>query len=1063
LGTSNYALDLRDIVSGNNDTSGNNGFTAQAGYDRVTGIGVADMNGLVQEPVGASVQVGVKMPAPLISINPGQSTSFSVAVGGGSTTYQWQIEPVGSTTWSALSDSGTYTGTNTPTLGVVSPTASMSGDQFECVLNLNGNVPITTSPGVLIIRSPLVISTLAGAVGQPGTQNGVGNSARFDYPSGIAIDSSGNLYIADYSNNSIREVTPAGVVSTPYGSSAGQAGETNGAGGSARFNTPNAVAIDNAGHLYVADTGNNIIRKIAGGVVTTLAGANNQFNDPAGIAVDASGNVYVADTGNDTIRKITPSGSVSVFAGQTGNAGYADGAGTSQALFNGPAAVAVDTSGNVYVADAGNSIVREITPGGVVSTIAGQPGVGGYLDGPGASALFDSPAGLALDSEDNIYVADGIAPPIGSTGAGNNLVRKITPAGVVSTLAGYAGHAGSDNGAGNGAQFYSLQAVAINDSGMIYLADTYNQTIRSSRPFPQVTVLATKSASVFGSVPGQFTVTRVGSTADAITVDYTTGGTAVKNVDYGSLAGVVIIPAGVNSVIIGVTPRADSGATTNPVLELTLAPSASYALDGPSTASLTIQEPSPFDLWQASEFGANSSNPSIAGILADPTGNGIPNLLEYAFGGNPTQRATLSLPQPSIVQDSNATEYVAVTYTERNDDSSLTYTVQVTGDLTQQTDQWHSGSSYTTLVSQVVNGNFTQVTVRDNSPISGGVNRFIRVVVGNASTTANTVPEGMTPFQLPATTNGQPATSYFSSPLSDDPIFEAPVSAVGAKGIAIVGGPWATNQFASPSSPYFVKILTGAQVGRVMRVVSNTSNTLMLDTADDTSEIVPLNPSGFSIEPGNTFEIFAGDTLGSMFGLNTSQSPLVLQPGTGVLNADSVSLFNPKLGTFQSYYFDSGSGFWKLNGSSANANDPVVYPYAGFEITRNAGESAASFYVVGRVPDASTLLRLPAAGQMTYLSTGYPANITLAQMQLGGSWTRSTSAATADTISIWNVSAGAFDTYYELPDSTWREAGNPTTDQSNFVIQSGTMMVIDRAPVSGSGSYIRVVRPYLLN
>jgi sugar lactone lactonase YvrE len=733
LGTASYSTDIRDITSGNNATRNSGGlYDAGVGYDMASGIGSPLAQTLTQTLVGGSTPVGVQMPVAEQLTIPGQNAAFTVAVGGSSATYQWQQMPAGGTTWSNLSDNGAYSGSATASLTVTNATTAMSGNQFQCVISLSGGVVTTSTPSVLVVDSPLVISTLAGTAGTTGRGNGNGAGATFAYPSGVACDSSGNIYVADFNNNEIREVSPVGAVTTPYGSLVGTSGSTNAGGNSALFNTPNGVAIDGSNNIYVADTGNNLVRKIVSGSVSTLAGSGGQFSEPEGVAVDSLGNVYVADTGNDTIDKITSSGSVSVLAGQKGTAGYANGAAATQALFSAPSAVTVDGSGNVYVADFGNSVIREINTGtGMVSTLAGQPGVSGYLDGPGAAALFNAPTGIAIDSSDNLYITDCLVPPIGSNAAGNDLVRKLTPAGVVSTIAGQAGNEGAASGTGTAAEFYSDQALTLY-MGTVYLADTYNQTIRMGTPQapPTISVAATQAqAMVFGPTPGQFTVTRTGGTSGTLTVSYSLAGTAVSGTDYTPLPGTVTIPSGSISAVISVNPIADSGAASSPTLQLTLTPAESYTVGSPSTATVTIQEITPFQTWEMNEFGANAMVPSIGGEYADPANNGVANLLSYAFNLDPLQTGTESLPVTSLAQDSNGLQYLALTYTQITTDPNLTYTVQVTGDLTQETDTWHSGASYTTVVSQVPNGNTTQVTVRDNIPISQASKRFIRVEV----------------------------------------------------------------------------------------------------------------------------------------------------------------------------------------------------------------------------------------------------------------------------------------------------------------------------------------------
>jgi kumamolisin len=520
-----YHADFNDITSGNNATRNSGGeYDATPGFDLCTGLGTPQVQPLAQLLAASSGLVGIQMPAAVVSVVPGQNATFTVTVTGSAATYQWQGMPIGSSTWTGLSDGITYGGVTGPTLTVSDVTADMSGDQYQCIVTIGTNSVTTTPPSILVVDTLLNVSTLAGEAGVTGLANGLagqGTTAQFNYPSGIAIDGSGNLYIADYTNNEIREIAPDSTVSTPYGSLSGQAGATNAAGNSALFNTPNAIASDGSGNLYVADTGNNLIRKISGGVVSTFPGTNDQFNTPEGITVDGSGNVYVADTGNDTIRKITPGGTVSVLAGQTGEAGYQDGVATTTALFNGPSSVAVDNFGNVYVADMGNSVVRKISAG-MVTTIAGQAGETGYLDGLSGKSLFNAPFGVAVDSVGNLYIADALAPAVDSADAGNNVLRELSPTGVVSTIAGQVGTTGTDDGTGSAAQFFSLQAVEVSSTGQFYLADTYNQTIRMGGP-AETRIIALSGTLAFGDVTAEqtasstLTITNTGNTTLTVT------------------------------------------------------------------------------------------------------------------------------------------------------------------------------------------------------------------------------------------------------------------------------------------------------------------------------------------------------------------------------------------------------------------------------------------------------------------------------------------------------------------------------------------------------------------
>lgn len=290
------------------------------------------------------------------------------------------------------------------------------------------------------------MSTFAGSAGVTGSTDGTGSGALFNFPFGIAADTSGNVYVADTYNGLIRKITPAGAVSTLAG----------GYGG------PYGVAVDSSGDIYFPD-GNVIWEIPQGGSATTLAGTGSSGSDdgpgslatfkyPWGVAVDQLGNVYVADTGNNTIRRITLGGAVTTLAGSAGvTSGYVEGQG-SIARFNQPRGIAVDATGNVYVADSGNNAIRKITPSGSVTTMAGG---------------FGGPEGVAVDSSGSVYVAD----------SSNRLIRKITADGVVSTLAG-TGAQGSTNGPGSSASFYWPAGVVADDSGIVYVADTDNHLIR---------------------------------------------------------------------------------------------------------------------------------------------------------------------------------------------------------------------------------------------------------------------------------------------------------------------------------------------------------------------------------------------------------------------------------------------------------------------------------------------------------------------------------------------------------------------------------------------------------
>jgi sugar lactone lactonase YvrE len=295
---------------------------------------------------------------------------------------------------------------------------------------------------------------------------------------GVMVDGAGNIYVADASNSVIRKITPQGVVSLFAGTEYAP-GSADGTGSAAQFQgLLDKIAADNLGNLYVADGGNNTIRKITpSGAVSTFAGtagttgkadgtgAAAQFYSPSAVATDTAGNVYVADAGNRTIRKVTPSGVVSTFAGTAGVRGSADGTGAA-AQFGSIRSVATDSAGNVFVVDDDFCTVRKITPAGVVSTLAGTPGNCVNKDGVGTAAGFAFPEDVATDSAGNVYVADGS-------------IRVITPTGVVSTLAGSLNRssAGVADGPVATATFGSPMALTVDSAGNIYIADWWNNTV----------------------------------------------------------------------------------------------------------------------------------------------------------------------------------------------------------------------------------------------------------------------------------------------------------------------------------------------------------------------------------------------------------------------------------------------------------------------------------------------------------------------------------------------------------------------------------------------------------
>ncbi len=524
--------------------------------------------------------------------------------------------PTGGTV--TFKDGTTTLGTAPLNSGVATFTTSLDVGAHSIVAVYGGNgsqfrgSTSTTGPTSLIST---VAGTGTGTDGYNG-DGGQATAAEFYEPTGVAVDAAGNLFIADTGNSVIRKVSPAGIITTVAGTGTQGYSGDGGPATAATLNLPWGVAVDGAGDLFIADSFNNVIREVSpAGIITTVAGngkigysgdgglaRNATFFDPRGVAVDAVGDLFIADTYNDVIRKVSPSGLITTVAG-TGTQGYSgDGGPATAATLDGPWGVAVDTTGNLFIADLGNRVIRKVSPAGVITTVAGT-GTQGYSGdgGPATAATLNAPWGVAVDTAGNFFIADRY----------NDVIREVSPAGIITTDAGTGtqGYSG-DGGPAPAAKFHEPTGVAVDAAGDLFIADGWSDAVRrvTAGLLPMVAVAPTTvamTASTTTPLYGQ-AVTFTASVSAAPSAATPSGG-IVTFKDGETTLGTVPLNAGTASFT-----TAALGVGAHAIVAV-------YSGDGAHFGSSTFGPTGP--IYTAVGTGAVASNPNPQGLAMDAAGN----------------------------------------------------------------------------------------------------------------------------------------------------------------------------------------------------------------------------------------------------------------------------------------------------------------------------------------------------------------------------------------------------------------------------------------------------------
>jgi sugar lactone lactonase YvrE len=530
-----------------------------------------------------------------------------------------------------------------------------SGLREGIVVDSAGNVYITDSGNnrVRKIDTRGIITTFAGALlaGSPG-DGGPATSARLSRPSALALDNAGNLYIAELTGARVRKVDSAGIISTVAGNGSFGFSGDGGPATSASFNAPTGLAVDSAGNLYIGDNTSQRVRKVdTSGIINTIIGRGTigfsgdggpatsaAFQGIQGLAVDSGGNLFIVDNGNKRIRKVDPAGMITTVAGTGGFGNDGDGGAATSATFSGPIDVAVDASGTLYISDSPGGRIRKVAVAppaagpAIISTVAGSNNLSLGDGGPATSALLGNAQGVAVDGAGNIYIAE---PFFGR-------VRKVDISGVIRTVAGNGtfGFSG-DGGPASNAQLVSVSTthvgVAVDALGNLYLADGDNHRIRKVNTAGIISTVAGNGIRAFSGDGGP---------ANAASLTFPRG-VAVDNAgnlyvaDTGNHRIRKVNTSGIISTVAGSALNRFAGDG---------GPATSASLNGP----LSVAVDSAGNLYIADTVNLRIRKVTMAGIISTVAGNGTRG---FSGDGGPAPVAQFSQID-GVAVDSNSNLYI---------------------------------------------------------------------------------------------------------------------------------------------------------------------------------------------------------------------------------------------------------------------------------------------------------------------------------------------------------------------------------------------------------------------